>query len=87
MKRLLLIGSGYIHTYNFANLIRDYFDEVLLIADKQDDSKNIKTVVLDFSLKKISNHYRTVKAIKKIINEFNPTIIHIHQVNSFAYFG
>ena len=36
---------------------------------------------------KIKNVFSTVKAIKKHIDQFQPTIIHIHQANSYAFYG
>lgn len=87
MKKLLLIGSSTIHTYNYLQLIKDYFDEIVLITDKKREGYNYKIIELDFSLKKISNLLNTPRSISKIIADFKPSVIHIHQINSFAFYG
>ena len=84
MKKLLLIGSNTIHVYNYIELIRDYFDEILLITDKKRDGHSIKTIELNFHLNPISG-IKTIQKIKKIIDAYNPSIIHIHQSNSYAF--
>lgn len=86
MKKLLLIGSNSIHVYNYEKLISSYFDEVLLLSDKVNSDYNIKTIAIDFSLKYPLNYITTVSKIKKVIREFNPSIIHIHQANSYAFY-
>jgi glycosyltransferase involved in cell wall biosynthesis len=85
MKKLLLIGSNSVHTYNYYNLIADYFDSVLLIAQKGNSPGNIPTVKVDFSLKNPLNVIKTVKTIREQIEKFQPSVIHIHQANSISY--
>lgn len=85
MKKLLIVGSQTIHTYNYIELIKDYFDEILLITDKKREGYSYKTIELDFSLS-LLNYKTTVKKIKKAIKEFKPSVIHIHQANSYAYY-
>lgn len=87
MKKLLLIGSNSIHVYNFEKLVSGYFEEVLLISNKANPNSGINTVVLDFSLKSPLNLITTVSKIKKIIREYKPSIIHIHQANSYAFYA
>jgi glycosyltransferase involved in cell wall biosynthesis len=84
MKKLLIIGSNTIHVYNYIELIRDYFDEILLITDKERKNSTINTKELNFHLNPISG-IKTIWKIKHIIHEFNPSIIHIHQANSYAF--
>lgn len=85
--RILLIGSGYIHTYNYAELIKPACQEILLVCDRKKDNAAIQTEVLDFSLRNISNHFTNPGKIRQIANSFKPDLVHIHQVSSFAYYG
>ncbi len=86
MKKLLIIGSNSIHVHNYIDLVKDYFDEIILITNKKREGTDVKTIELDFHLK-LSSLLKTVVKIKKVIKEFSPSIIHIHQVNSYAYFS
>ena len=86
MKKLLIIGSNSIHVHNYIDLVKDYFDEIILITNKKREGTDVKTIELDFHLK-LSSRLKTVVKIKKVIKEFSPSIIHIHQVNSYAYFS
>ena len=86
MRKLLLISSNTIHTYKYLQLIEDYFDEVLLITNEKSNVYDYPTVELNFNLK-IKTLFSTVKEIKKQIELFEPSIIHIHQANSYAFFS
>ncbi len=85
MRKLLLVSSNTIHTYKYLQLVEDYFDEVLLITNEKSTVYEYPTVELSFNLK-VKNLFSTVKQIKKQIADFQPTIIHIHQANSFAFY-
>lgn len=78
-KKLLVVGSNSIHVYNFIELIKDYFDDVLLLTNKKDETWDIKSMEVDFRLR-----IKGLKNLKKIINDFEPTNVHIHQVSSPA---
>jgi glycosyltransferase involved in cell wall biosynthesis len=86
MRKLLLISSNTIHTYKYLQLVEDYFDEVLLITNEKSKFYDYPTVELNFNLK-IKTLFSTVKEIKKQIELFQPSIIHIHQANSYAFFA
>lgn len=85
MKKLLLIGSNTIHTFNYLKLVESYFDEILVVTDDVRSGSPYPTIEFDFSLK-IRNFFGTVKKLKNTILEFEPTIIHIHQANSYALY-
>ncbi len=74
-KKLLIIGSTSIHTENFFQLIKEEFKEVQVISK------------LDFSLWSLSAQIRTPRTIRSIVKKFKPDIVHIHQVNSVAYYA
>ena len=82
----MIIGSNSIHVYNYINLVKDYFDEIILITNKKREGTDVKTIELDFHLK-LSSRLKTVAKIKNLIQEYAPSIIHIHQVNSYAYYS
>ena len=86
MRKLLLISSNTIHTYKYLQLVEDYFDEVLLITNEKSTIYDYPTVELSFNLK-IKNVFSTVRGIKNQITSFQPSIIHIHQANSYAFFA
>jgi glycosyltransferase involved in cell wall biosynthesis len=86
MRKLLLISSNTIHTYKYLQLVEDYFDEVLLITNEKSKVYDYPSVELNFNLK-IKTLFSTVKEIKKQIELFQPSIIHIHQANSYAFFA
>lgn len=85
MRKLLVIGTNTIHTYNYIDLVSDYFDEIVLITDSKRQDSNVKSHEVDFRLR-IKNLWRTTKQIRQIANDFSPTYIHIHQANSVAFF-
>lgn len=86
MRKLLLVSSNTIHTYKYLQLVEDYFDEILLITDEKSAVYNYPTIELSFNLK-VKNLFSTVKQIKKQIADFQPTVIHIHQANSYAFYA
>ena len=87
-RKLLLIGSVTVHTYNYYNLVKPYFDEVLLITDIPRENQIIEKIeYVSFSYKKISNYYFTVKKIRESCEAFKPDVIHIHQINSIALYS
>jgi len=86
MRKLLLISSNTIHTYKYLKLIEDYFDEIVLVTNEKSTHYNYTTIVLSFNLK-IKSLFSTVKEINKIIKQFKPSVIHIHQANSYAFYG
>jgi glycosyltransferase involved in cell wall biosynthesis len=85
MRKLLLVSSNTIHTYKYLQLVEDYFDEILLITNEKSTVYDFPTIELSFNLT-IKNLFATVKEIKKQINLFEPSVIHIHQSNSYALY-
>ena len=85
MKKLLLISSNSVHIYNFINLIKENFDELLLITDRENPNYHGTVKIVDFSLINPVALFKTSNAIQEIIKSFQPSIIHIHQANSVAW--
>lgn len=86
MKKLLLIGSGSVHTYNYHKLIEGYFDDILLITDViRSEYDSISPVKGDFSIRNPFKAYKNYLFLRKKIKQYKPDIIHVHQANSTAY--
>lgn len=83
-KRLLVIASSSIHTYNFINLIKDGFDEITLVTDMANEKFKTRTYQLDFSFG--VHLFQTIYHLRTICKTFKPSIIHIHQANTYALF-
>jgi len=84
-NKLLVISPNSIHVYNFIDLVKDYFDEILLITNEINPKYNGNVIVVDFSFFSFSSFFLTPIRIKRAIRKFNPDIIHIHQANSVAW--
>jgi len=86
MSKLLLIGSGSVHTYNYYKLIDGFFDEIQLITDVvRPEFGSITPVKGDFSIRNPIKAWQNYKFIKKQNKQFNPDIIHVHQANSTSF--
>lgn len=88
MKKLLLIGSNCVHTYNYFHLIKSYFDQIVMVTDDQHeliDAKISNCYYVNSSLKNLSNYSTAIKAYKDIIEEENPDIIHIQQISTYSF--
>jgi len=86
MKKLLLVGPPSVHIFNYIKLISGYFDDILLLTNDKISSEDIKSIKINFSLRNPLNIIFSVRKIKNIIKEYNPSCIHIHQANSYAYY-
>jgi len=82
-RKLLVVGSNSIHVYNFIALVEDYFDEVLLLTNEIDTKQDVSSVAFDFSLG--IHSLKTIAKIRDIAREFNPSVVHIQQANTYAF--
>ena len=84
MKRLLVVGSCSIHLYNFIHLVKEYFDEILFLTHEECNMhlSDIEIIKIDFRL----SSFLTPLKILNILKKFEPTHIHVHQANSYAFF-
>lgn len=81
-NRLLVVGSASLHTFNFIDLVRDGVEAVALATSRMDRHVSYETHCLDFSLG--LGLFRTVRHLRDIAKTFRPTVIHVHQANSYA---
>ena len=87
MKKLLLIGSNCIHTFNFFSLIKDYFKEIVLVTNaphSYEDEKLTCCYHINPSLKNPLNYFKAIKSYQKILQEEKPDIIHIQQISTYS---
>lgn len=84
-KKLVLIGSTInpVHLKNYYELIKDYFDEILLIGPYPVDFCACKTV--DFSIRNPIKLIKNILKLKSILLAYQPSIVHVHQANSFGF--
>ncbi|MBQ4433920.1 MAG: glycosyltransferase family 4 protein [Bacteroidales bacterium] len=85
--KLLLLGNNSIHTYNFYQLIRDYFDEILVLTDKKEGAcEGLPIQVIDYAATPLKM-FKAYRQTRRIIHEFQPDIIHGQQVNKALWFA
>lgn len=82
-KKLLLVGSASVHIQNYYNLVRDYFAEVMVVTNENIDY--CPHAKVSFKLRNPFKVYKSIQEIKKIIHDFNPDIIHVHQANTYGF--
>lgn len=83
-KKLLLIGSNSVNTYSHYELVRDGFREVrVLFTSRGAYSEKIpSSEAYVCSVRHPLQIIRFIKAIRRDIRDFNPDIIHIHQLTT-----
>ena len=82
-KKLLVVGSNSIHVYNFIDLVKEYFEEVSFLTNEVNLDRDVPAVAIDFSLGIQS--FQTIEKIRKVFHEFQPTLVHVQQANTYAF--
>jgi len=82
-KKLLVIGSNSIHVYNFIALVKDNFDEVLLVTNEVNREQDVTSIAIDFSLGVQS--LKTIRKIRNLADKFQPSVVHMQQANTYAF--
>jgi len=82
-RKLLVIGSNTIHVYNYINLVRDYFEDVVLLTNEINSNWEVDAEKANFSLG--IHSIVTISKIRKIYFKFKPSVVHVHQANSYAF--
>jgi len=88
MKKLLLIGSNSVHTFNYFYLIEDYFDAIVLITEVENELEATKLIgkyAVPSSLKNPFNYYKAIKKYQEILQKEKPDIIHIQQISTYSF--
>ncbi|MDR0790058.1 MAG: glycosyltransferase family 4 protein [Bacteroidales bacterium] len=86
-KKLLVVGGGRsIHTYNFINLVGDYFSDIMLLTDYEDKNhSNIKKCVVDFSFHNPIKILHSYISIRRLLKDYKPDFIACYQVDTAAF--
>lgn len=84
--RLILTGTDSVHVRRFIGLVRPEVEAILWICDGKPQNPPVNVIPVDFSLKHPSAWWGTVHRIRKVIDDFQPDIIHMHQANSVAWY-
>lgn len=85
--KLLLLGNNSVHTYNFYQLIRGYFDDILVLTDKKEGAcEGLPIQVIDYAATPLKM-FKAYRQTRRIIQEFQPDIIHGQQVNKALWFA
>lgn len=84
-KKLMLIGSTFnpVHIKNYYHLVKDYFDEVLIVGTHPVDF--CESYVVDFRIKNPLKVINSISKLRKKMIGFSPDIIHVHQANSVGF--
>lgn len=85
-KKLVLIGTGVVHTFKYLHLIEDYFDEILLITDQPKEGLRHRQATFNFSMRHPFQMGAKVKQLRQTIDQFAPDMVHVHQANSCAWY-
>lgn len=86
-KKLLIIGSASIHLKSYYSLIKGEFKEVVTITDQPYAIEGVVNYVSSLSFRPIYLIPQRIKHLRKLINEIQPDIIHIHQANTCSYYA
>lgn len=86
MKKLLLISSYSVHLVKYLELVESYFDEIQIVTSAPLKDCQWKVEIVDFGLK-WSAAQTTISILKKMYREFQPSIVHVHQANSVAFYS
>jgi len=80
------IGSNSVHVSRFIEALNTHAVEQVLIAETPVDINfNIQTLLVDFHTFNPFTLLRNKRLATNFLKEFNPDIIHIHQVNRIAF--
>lgn len=87
MKKLVIFSPDSVHLVNYLKLIEGYFDSILVITDGQDPRISLpyETKHVNFSIKNPIRNRRQIQQLRTTIAQFNPSIIHLHNIGTGAY--
>lgn len=91
MKVLLLAPSKSIHTHKWALFYKNQGIQVKVVTFSdhysEENAKEIDTFVLPKLLPGKLSYFSSVFALKKVLKQFNPDILHAHYVSSYGFIG
>lgn len=87
-RKLLLVGSASIHTYNFLTLVKSFFEEIILVTPTETDftdEKVTRKYVVNTSLKNPFRYFRAIRQFRDIICNEKPQVIHVQQIVTYDF--
>ena len=85
IDKLVFVGPKDVHTSNFLELVKPYFKEICVICNQKWDDPSLKFYECSFSLHP-KVFFKSVKTIKSILQKEQPSLIHVHQANSYGFY-
>lgn len=87
MRKLLICGTASIHVLNYYHLVKDQFDEVMVVMN-EDVFPEIKLrAVADYTIKNPFKIPANISKLRNIFQSFKPSVIHAHQCNSVSWYA
>jgi L-malate glycosyltransferase len=91
MRILLLAPSKSIHTHKWALHYKNKGIDVKVVTFSdhfsEENSKEIDTIILPKLLPGKLSYFSSVFALKKVLKQFKPDILHAHYVSSYGFIG
>ncbi|MDR1847916.1 MAG: glycosyltransferase family 4 protein [Bacteroidales bacterium] len=86
-KKLLVVSGGRsIHTYNLIRLVGDYFAEVMLLTDYDNENyPEIKKYIVEFSFHNPIKIFQSIKIAKRCFKTYKPDFVICYQVDTAAF--
>jgi len=87
-RKLLLVGSASVHTYNFLKLVKNFFDEIIMVTETENDftdEKIARKYVVNTSLRNPLRYFGAVRQFRQILRQERPDIIHVQQIGTYNY--
>lgn len=86
--RLLVVGPANRHLENFVLRVIDDVSAIEVISNKvMDMPEGVVQTHVSFSLRQLSNLINTPKLIRDRIKQFRPDVLHVHEINSVAFYA
>ena len=87
-RKLLLVGSASVHTYNFLKLVKSFFDEIILVTPTETDftdEKVARKYVVNTSLRHPLRYFGAMRQFRQILRQERPDVIHVQQMVTYDY--
>lgn len=88
MKKLLIISTNTIHLYNFYRLVKGGFESVEIVTNKPNsnlDYDDTPVHYINFSARNPVRFFNSYHSLIRIINRFQPDIIHSQQITTNSF--
>lgn len=83
--RVLIVGPNSVHLSNFIQLVEGFVADYLFLTDSIPKDQNQNFALTNFSIKNPFKIRTSILAMNRIIRQYNPDLIHVHQVGTHAF--